>query len=368
MENLAHILTGVLVSRTGLGSKVPYGTATLVIAANLPDLDSIAGFKGSLYYLHYHRGITHSVFGTLILAIVFTALVWVLKRWSTQKDTSLSGTLIAILIALATHPILDYTNSYGLWPFLPFSDQRVFGDLVFIVDPYLWLLLGGGVYLSGAQSRWSSYLWMLGLGLLLMAGVALSLVDPAGYWFLAIALFAVGAFYAAKRRLPGLVTQSVTLSLAGMLVYWGILFVCHEIALGRAHSMARDFVSDSLEEEVAVLPRPADPFTWDILFEYSESVYFGRTSFFRESSDLGFTRYRKNLNQPEVQVALGSCPGKVLEAFGRFEFYEVKEDDQGTVVWYRDARFSRQQRDGFGTFRIPLTSDSKHLRTEIPCP
>ena len=42
---------------------------------------------------------------------------------------------------MATHPLLDYTNSYGLRPFLPFSDRWFYGDSVSIIDPTMDLML-----------------------------------------------------------------------------------------------------------------------------------------------------------------------------------------------------------------------------------
>ena len=35
---------------------------------------------------------------------------------------------------MATHPILDYANNYGLRPFLPFDGAWYYGDVLFIFD------------------------------------------------------------------------------------------------------------------------------------------------------------------------------------------------------------------------------------------
>ena len=74
MENLAHSLIGVVLARTGFEKKVPFGTAAIVIAANLPDIDSIATFWGALYYLHHHRGITHSFLGLAVIGFLYAVL------------------------------------------------------------------------------------------------------------------------------------------------------------------------------------------------------------------------------------------------------------------------------------------------------
>ena len=65
--------------------------------------------------------------------------------------------LSSVLIVIATHCLMDFTNSYGWRPFLPFLDRWYYGDLVCIVDPYLWLILGGAVFLTASEavSPWS---------------------------------------------------------------------------------------------------------------------------------------------------------------------------------------------------------------------
>ena len=63
MDNLTHTLTAIAISQTGLNRKTRFATLTLILAANAPDLDILAGLKGGIAYLKYHRGITHSLVG-----------------------------------------------------------------------------------------------------------------------------------------------------------------------------------------------------------------------------------------------------------------------------------------------------------------
>src|SRR4029453_7993236 len=42
----------------------------------------------------------------------------------------------------ASHLALDALNSYGVHPFYPADNRWYFGDAVFILEPWLWLLLG----------------------------------------------------------------------------------------------------------------------------------------------------------------------------------------------------------------------------------
>ena len=66
-------------------------------------------------------------------------------------------TFVVALLAMATHPALDYSNTYGLRPFLPFDGTWYYGDTLFIIDPImdLTLLLGiiGGEFFK--KARWA---------------------------------------------------------------------------------------------------------------------------------------------------------------------------------------------------------------------
>ena len=80
MDNLAHTLVGAALARAGLDRVSPLATPTLVIGANLPDLDVLAGFSGGLSYLDYHRGITHSVIGLVCQAPLLAGAMLVVAR------------------------------------------------------------------------------------------------------------------------------------------------------------------------------------------------------------------------------------------------------------------------------------------------
>jgi inner membrane protein len=55
-------------------------------------------------------------------------------------------TYAVALIAMATHPALDYLNPYGLRPFLPWSSKWYYGDAVVILDPWIDLVLLAGLF------------------------------------------------------------------------------------------------------------------------------------------------------------------------------------------------------------------------------
>src|SRR5258708_24990923 len=56
---------------------------------------------------------------------------------------------------------MDWTNNYGVRPLLPWNGKWFYGDLVFIVDPYLILILGGAAFLLTSNRRWKIVIWSL---------------------------------------------------------------------------------------------------------------------------------------------------------------------------------------------------------------
>ncbi len=121
----------------------------VVVGANLPDIDVVGyPFGGQPYYLCHHRGLTHSLLGmaleSFLLAGVICLGALALRRVLSREGPPLRfrGLWLAAGIGLLSHLLLDSLNTYGVRPFLPFSEARFFGDIAFIVDPWLWLGFG----------------------------------------------------------------------------------------------------------------------------------------------------------------------------------------------------------------------------------
>jgi membrane-bound metal-dependent hydrolase YbcI (DUF457 family) len=368
MENLAHTLTGVALARTGLGRRVPFGAATLAAVANLPDIDVIAGFWGPLYYLDYHRGFTHSLPGIAVQGMVVTWLLWEYARRREPDGYRFLPMLAVILLTLATHPLLDWTNTYGLRPFLPFHDARFHLDIFFIIDPYLWVFLGLAVFLTARRTRASRLVWIVIS--LTIAGVAVqfALNERSGVALLTILAlgWALAAFCKWKRPVwPGRVA---TASLMGILLYAGGLSLLH----ARTQQKTLAELSAVYDEEslatFGLLPHPANPLRWYALFYDGPDLRFGQAHALGGRSSL-WTRYRSQPDHPLVARAMQSCAGRVLTRFGRYDVYEVAyKDGRPHSVIFRDARFSRSGRTGFGVYEILLDPETAAPIPTDPCP
>jgi inner membrane protein len=163
MDNLTHTLFGVAMARAGLAKNRPWAVALLAVSANGPDLDSLIPPASTAQYLLHHRGISHSLPG-LVMEALFLGAVWFawLRRRPSSKVSPPPRFLEMFGLALAgtvSHLALDWLNTYGVRPFLPFSDAVYYGDVTFIVDPWFWLLLWAGCYLTAPYTRAARWVW-----------------------------------------------------------------------------------------------------------------------------------------------------------------------------------------------------------------
>ncbi|MEL1250459.1 metal-dependent hydrolase [Aurantiacibacter gilvus] len=192
MDNLTHSLTGALIGQAGFKRKTGLAMPALIIGANLPDVDAACFFwlEGT-EHLAFRRGITHGPIALVLLPLVLAALLWGWDRWQARRGKRPEkrlpvhfGWLYALsLIGCLTHPALDWMNVYGIRLLEPFSSQWFYGDVLFIIDLWLWLAMGIGLWLSLRREKrggdWRKVArTVLGLcGLYLVANHAISELD-----------------------------------------------------------------------------------------------------------------------------------------------------------------------------------------------
>src|ERR1700756_186137 len=80
MDPLTHLLTGANLGRSGFNRKTAYATLAMTLAAEAPDLDVFWGFRGPLVGFEHHRGITHTFIGAPVVALVTTAVIWLIHQ------------------------------------------------------------------------------------------------------------------------------------------------------------------------------------------------------------------------------------------------------------------------------------------------
>lgn len=137
MDNLTHTAIGLFLSRAGLNRLTPLATPILLLAANAPDIDIVSAGGGSLTYLHYHRHLTHSFLAMPAMALLSVVIVRLLAR----KPVRWLGAFAAAMVGVATHLVLDLTNTYGIRLLLPFSERWLRWDIVNVFDLWIWAVL-----------------------------------------------------------------------------------------------------------------------------------------------------------------------------------------------------------------------------------
>jgi membrane-bound metal-dependent hydrolase YbcI (DUF457 family) len=157
MDNVTHSLAGLLVAEAAVRLRArcsgvepsprfrSVAAASSLVAANLPDADLFytAASGGRLSYMLQHRGYTHTVVIAIVAAVLVwgaAALVWRGRTRAAPSRDDLRWLLGLLLASALSHLVLDWTNSYGVHPFWPLDDRWRYGDAVFIVEPWLWVV------------------------------------------------------------------------------------------------------------------------------------------------------------------------------------------------------------------------------------
>ena len=264
MDNLTHSLLGATLAELALPAGATRAARRTfffagVVAANLPDADLVYTriTPAPLGALLHHRGHTHTIVGIVALGALMVA-VCALPRIR-ESVGPLRGRLWALIaIALASHLVLDSWNSYGVHPFWPLSTRWIYGDAVYILEPWLWLFLGVAATLNAVSRP--------GRGLL---GAVLALLVAAGAWLGVITMVAVLALavvalaYAALmwRAIPRR-RASVALGLA--LAFVASLFATREVVRAKVHASPPPGIRGRIVD-VVLSPEAANPLCWSAL-------------------------------------------------------------------------------------------------------
>lgn len=135
MDSLTQIVLGAAVGEAALGKKV--GNKAMLwgaIAGTIPDLDVIGRFfLDDITALETHRGISHSLLFSLIMAPILGWLLWKFHE-SRKNEASFKQWSWMFFLALVTHPLLDCHTTWGTQFFWPF-DLRIAYNNINVVDP-----------------------------------------------------------------------------------------------------------------------------------------------------------------------------------------------------------------------------------------
>ena len=156
MDNLTHSLAGAVLGQMGLKRKTGLAMPTLIIAANIPDIDAFATLLGGHQHLAIRRGITHGPIAMLVLPLLLWGIMLAWDKWRPNEKrlpVHKGWLLLLAYIGTLSHPALDWLNNYGIRLLEPFSSQWFYGDTIFIIDIWIWAALIASVWLSRRREK-----------------------------------------------------------------------------------------------------------------------------------------------------------------------------------------------------------------------
>ena len=286
-------------------------------------------------------------------------------------ETKLKGLMLASLITSATHPLLDWTNNYGIRFFLPWSQKWSYGDLVFIVDPYIWLILGGAVFLLTARTRFLRVIWAVIAAVLTFLVVASPRSGGLPYpnlfallWIVMVVAFIVLMIKGAKERWG---ERIAFVAIALVICYWSLLVFAHSRAITRGNEEAAKMASANGETvaRLAAMPRLANPFRWDCVFETDRATYRFDLGLLDESAG-NPVRYDKP--GPELKEVVDFVsqqrPAREFLNFARFPVLKLADPGctTSTLVQFADLRYTEPGRSR-GSFSLELPIDCPVVRS-----
>ena len=345
MDPIAHTFTGMALAAAGLRRATPLAAAALIAGANVPDIDVFSGLFGDYAPIAFRRGWTHGVLALVLWPFVLTGVLLAWDRRVRRRDKAAAparaGPLLAVAtVGVVTHPALDWLNNYGLRWLMPFDGRWFYGDAVFIIDPWLWLLLGGGALLTFSQSRLAQVHWAVFFALasiLIFANGGLVPWPSAVLWVVGIAVLVV-----AWRRLRAapLATLERAAQAAVALAAVYILTLVGASSAARSNVRAAAAVRGIEAVEVSLAPAPANPFRGDVVVMTRDHYYTGRFDWLATPRLVLDEERVARPSGPFFEAAARRRDARRYLVWSRFPAIEVETaPDGGTLVRFFDMRY-----------------------------
>jgi inner membrane protein len=303
-------------AEAGLKRTTPLATVTLVIGANLPDIDAFTMFAGSDTALLLRRGLTHGIIALAVLPWLLAGAVvlgdrYLRRRRHPEKAPARFWPLLGLAyLSVLSHPLLDWTNTYGVRVLMPFDGRWFYGDAIYIIDPWMWLLMAAAVVMADARARWSMGAWLL-LGV--VRGV---------------------------RSIP--VERVATVCGTALLLYMVAMFGGSRLAERQVAEWMR--LRGMEAERVMAGPLPANPFTRDVIALLPGRYEFVEVDWLASGADrfrISHPSLPRGAPDPIVQAALEAPQVRGFVNWLRFPTWRVEEQASGYRVILQDVRYSR---------------------------
>jgi membrane-bound metal-dependent hydrolase YbcI (DUF457 family) len=357
MDPITHGIAGALLGKSFFSKRnARVGIFAATLGAIFPDVDTTADFvtRDPLAIVKYHRAITHSFFGLPFFA---AGLAWLTRRVARSLGVETPSWPILTFIygvGILSHILMDGTTSFGTRMWLPFSDERVAWDLIFIIDlVFTSILLAPQVAAwihsdrekSGGRALWMWLSFTLG-GLL-----GWLVARAAGFPFHAWIIAAASGVFAALFFLPGRIADGwgfrvtrETWCRSGVIVAVVYVFAC---ALAHHAAMLR-IVNFAKENHIAVvrigaLPLAPSLLDWGVGIRSPDGVF--ESQFDLRNADGAPITYTAD-SPPDIYIAraLALPSVQMFWQFSRFPTIRSHVEDGKNVVDIGENRFMNQRR------------------------
>lgn len=267
MDNLSHSLAGLLIGETA--SEISKSSRdrrllllfTSLLATNFPDLDLLYTWISPkpLGYLLHHRGHTHTLVGLIpqfVLIFAGLALIPRFRALLRERTTKLQVALVSA-ICLFAHIVMDSWNSYGIHPFWPFSSSWYYGDMVFILEPTIWISCAIPLFFS-LHSR----IVRLILALIIAAVPAFAWHKGFLAWYSLFGLAALAAVLAVILRFCPRTIHRLGFGFLSILAFLGLEFAASRSVRRSLEARLDPSVVQGRVLDIITDPMPANPFCW----------------------------------------------------------------------------------------------------------
>lgn len=365
MDPLAHTLAGATLAETRLRDWTPFAAPALILGANAPDVDALTMFVSRDLSLGFRRGWTHGVLAMAVLPFVLTAALLLLDRaiarWRGGEPRARPGPLLALgALAVASHPVLDWLNTYGVRFLMPFDGAWFYGDALFVVDPWIWLLLGASVVLARGHSRVGAAGWIV-LGVLTTSLVTGFDGPPAATRLLWCAGVAAIVWLRLAGRWKGRVPRLAAICLSAAALYVAVMVAASLLAERQAAAWLAARGGAPLD--VMASPAPGNPLLRQVVAADEERYHFLEVDWLSDDPiRVSLPSIDRGGGHPAARAALTAPHVWGLATWTRFPAFRIEETEGGYRVSISDVRYAWRG-GGLGAAVVELDRD---LRVRSP--
>lgn len=282
--------------------------------------------------LYFRRGLSHGILAMLVLPVLLTGTIWLWQRWrgggsAQHADTPFRPGAILILAFLGvwSHPLLDWLNTYGVRLLMPFDGTWFYGDTLFIIDPWMWLLTSAGLVLAYSRTRQALTGWVILVAISsgLVVGTGFVAIGIKLLWIFGIVAIVLLRQWSAHHRGAALVARS---GIGILLLYIGTAYL---LAREAESALREQFPNASV---VQANPVPGNPAAHRLLL-VEENLY-------RIVSPGGDSQQLPRQGADVVvQQALASPAVRGFNNWMRFPYWQTEASEDGWTVSIWDLRY-----------------------------